>query len=532
MSRLPSRTRRLAVSAALLTTAALLIAGCSTGGGNQGGGDAAPTKGGNITVRIAQDPGSLDSVASDNAGTTYITRHIFEGLVIVDANFTPQPDLAKSWTKSDDGLTYTFPLRKGVVFSDGTPLTSADVVASLNDWVQNNGYAASLAAALDSISAPDDATVVVKLKSPMNVVALMANSSGSQVHKASLVKDKPKTGIPNDKVIGTGPYKLKSWTPGQEIVLERNDKYQAPEGKASGYAGAQGAYLNTITWKVVGDNDAALNALQSGQLDVAAPPNSQYDQVKANKKLSTGKQASGNIYYASLNHNAGTIFASADARDAMNMVIDKNKIMEAQGVPDLIGPSNGAFAAETNKAMYSDAGKAKWLLHDAAKAKDLFAKAGLKPGQKIRMITTDEFPEFKDALVQIQQDLKSIGIDSTIDSYDFGTLMDRKNNQKDSWDVLALMDDANPPVPDYTDNVMGLNNSGYPRDQLAPLVLAYNKATDAASQKTALDAIQKFTSDNLPTVTLYRGNSFVAFNPKLKGYAGWALYFANAWLSK
>lgn len=492
---------------------------------------AGPVKGGNLNVRLQQDPGSLDSVFSSNAGTTYISREIFESLVIINANFEPTGVLASSWDVSDDAKTYTFHLRPGVVFSDGSPLTSKDVVASLTDWTKNSGYAEALKNNLDALEAPDDATVVIKLKEPMNVVALMAYSTGSQIHKADLVTGKPETGIPNDKVIGTGPYKLKSWNPGQEIVLERNDKYTPPDGESSGLAGAKGAYLDTITYQIIADDDAAFNALQSGTIDVMGLSSPQYDMLKDNPDFKIGIQAAGSIVHVATNQNSQSIFSKPEARDALNLVIDKQAIIAAQGAPELNIPSNGAFAAQQSP-LYSEAGKAKWEEHDAAKAKELFDKAGYKPGQVLHLLTTDEFPMFKDALVQLQQDLKAIGVESEISAYDFGTMIGIKNNEPGKWDLLSLMDDSFPPVPDYTDNVKDMNNAGYPRDLLIPLFSAYNSATTDDARKAAVDDIQKFTAEHLPTITLYDMRTAMGFTPKLQGYDGWAVEFANTWLSQ
>ncbi|GAA4232233.1 ABC transporter substrate-binding protein [Actinomadura meridiana] len=527
------RSRRaMAAVAAVLVAAGLTTACTSEATGTKGGDDGKPVKGGNLTVRIAQDPGSLDAVKNTNAGVTYISHEIFEQLITIDKDYQPKPVLAESYTKSDDGLAYTFTLRKGITFSDGSPLKAADVVASLKYWVENGSYAQSLKPVLGKITAKDDATVEVALKQPFNLIALMAASAGAEIHRAADIAASGPTGIPADRNVGTGPYKVKSWTKGQQLVLERNTKYQPPQGPSSGYSGAKRAFLDTITYKIVADEDAVLNGLKTGLWDVAEPSHDQYDQIKGDSQLEIGVEAAANVQYVSLNHNSGSIFSKAQARDAMNLLIDKKAVMDAQGVPDLVAPSNGAFATTTNKGMYSDAGKAKWEQHNPEQAKQLFAAAGLKPGQTIRMITTDEFPQFKDALLIIQNQLKKIGIKSSIESYDFATLIGKKNNQPNSWDVLALMDDANPPVPSYTDNVNGLDNSGYPRDKLAPLLEAYNRAKTPQEQKTTLDAVQSFTSQNLPTITLYMAKSYVAYRPKVAGYDGWGMEFADVWMKK
>ncbi|MBW4720438.1 ABC transporter substrate-binding protein [Saccharothrix obliqua] len=523
--------RRLKHRISALAAVGLVLTACATPATKLADETGPPVRGGNLTVRLAQDPGSLDTVQNTNAGVTYIGHEVYEQLVTIDADYQPQPVLAESYKKADDGLSYEFTLRKGVVFADGTPLRAADAVASLKYWVANGSYAGSLKPVLKDITAPDDSTVLVTLSSPFNLVALVAASHGTGIRKESDIAAAGPTGIPRERSTGSGPYKVKSWTPGQEIVLERNDRYQPPDGKSSGYAGKKNAYLDTITYKVVADADAVLNGLQTGLLDVAEPSHDQYDQIKRTDTLKLGVEAAANIQYVALNHNPGSLFAKPQAREAMNLVIDKAAVMAAQGVPDLVSPSDGAFAAQTNKAMYSAAGKDRWSQHDPERAKKLFEEAGLRPGQAVRMITTDEFPQFKDALVIIQSQLEKIGVTATIDSYDFATLMGRKNNEPDSWDVLALMDDANPPVPSYSDNVQGLDNMGYPRDRLQPLLGAYNAAATPADQRREVDRIQQFTAENLPTITLYTAKSYVAFSSKVRGYDGWGMEFADVWLA-
>src|SRR6476469_6722938 len=151
------RSRRaMAAVAAVLVAAGLTTACTSEATGTKGGDDGKPVKGGNLTVRIAQDPGSLDAVKNTNAGVTYISHEIFEQLITIDKVYQPKPVLAESYTKSDDGLSYTFTLRKGVTFSDGSPLKASDAVASLKYWVENGSYAQSLKPVLGEITAKDD----------------------------------------------------------------------------------------------------------------------------------------------------------------------------------------------------------------------------------------------------------------------------------------------------------------------------------------------------------------------------------------
>lgn len=535
------RSRATAV-AGLAVVGALLLSSCSggatsdasQGGSGDGVSEAAQAGqqsaegryGGNLVVRLPQDPGSLDSVVSSNAGTTYISRMIFEQLVTLNADREPTAVLAKDWKVSDNQQTFTFHLRDGLVFSDGTPLTAKDVAASLRYWVQNSSYADTVKGVLNKISTPNKTTVVIKLNAPFKLIPLLAAANSSQIHKAEAVKSAPETGIPKEKIIGSGPYKLKKWVAGQKIVLERNDKYQPPKGKASGYAGHMHAYLDTVTYKVIKSPDAALNALKTGTVDVSKPTSAQYQTVKNDPNLNIGVQASGSIVYVAPNHNPESVMSNPKVRNAFNLAIDKKAIIAAQGLPDLVSPNNGAFSAPSNEIMYSEAGKDKYQSYNPEKAKQMFAEAGV---DSITMTTTGEFPRFKDALVLIQQDLKEIGVEAKITSYDFATMLS-KSEDPTTWDVLALMGTATPPIPMYTDNVNGLSTEGYDPEGLQPLVDAYRRTSTPEAAAAAVDDIQAFTAKHLPTIPLYLAKQYVAYSDRVGGYEGWEIFFADTWV--
>lgn len=523
-----STHRMLAVAPLILC---VILAGCHAKTDSTQTASGKPVKGGNLTVALPKDPGVLDTVQNTNAGVTYIGHEVFEQLYTMDADFKPKPALAKSYEKSDGGRTYTFALRKGVRFSDGTPLKASDAVASLKYWAKKGSYGDTLKKVLQNMKAPDRSTLVIHLKTPFHLIPLLADSIGAGIRKASDIAAAKPSGIPDKHQVGTGPYKLKSWSPGQKMTLERNDRYRPPKGKSSGYAGHKHAYLDTITYKFVSDPDATLHGLQAGLWDVAEPTNDQYEQVQQTGNLKSAAEGQGNLQFVAFNHHHQSIFSKPKARNALNLLIDQEAIRKTQSVSKLVDPSDGAFAAKGDKAMYSDKGKAKSKRHDPKRAKKLFAEAGLKSGQKIRMITTDEFPKFKDALVIIQDELRKIGIKASISSYDFGTMLDQEK-KPGRWDLLALMDDAYLPSPGYSDNVTDLDSAGYPQKKLQPLLDKYQASQTAATERRAIDKIQVYTSRHLPTIPLYTARSYVAYNEKLHGYDGWGLEFADTWLAK
>lgn len=525
----PPARRRLALVAAAAVVGALLLAGC-TGKSSPTTSDAAggdPVTGGNITVQIPQDPGSLDSVASGNVSTAVIGRHVFESLFAPNEKNVPTPVLATGYTRSDDGLVWTITLRKGLTFSDGTPLVAKDAVASLKYWLTYSDYAESLGKLVTDMSAPDDTTVVITTSSPFPVIDLISGSDGSRVIKASVAEKADAKGFAKEDVIGSGPYKLKSWST-EEIVLERNDKYQAPEGESSGYAGAKHQYLDTITFKVVADADAVVNGLQTGLWDVAQPTEENYDVLEADANLNVALRNGGNINAMYLNFNAQSPMSNQKARDALNLVLDKKAIMETTGGSPDLTIASGAFAIK-GTALYSDAGEAEYNAHDPEKAKALFAEAGVGQGSTLKFVTTGEFPQFKEWAVLAQDQLKKIGIESTIETYDFGTMLDKLKDPS-AWDICPIFDVGLPPVPQFSDETSGLTAANFHSDTLDKLMLDYNVAPDA-DRKAVLDKIQKQVWIDKAAIVLYQSKSFVASAKKVQGYTGWALYFADAWVT-
>lgn len=523
--------RRVWIAAATLTAGALLLSACAgsasaPGTSAESSGD--PVFGGNITVQIPQDPGSLDSVASGNVSTGVIGRHMFESLFEPNAANEPTPVLATGYERSDDGLTWTIGLRDGLKFSDGTPVVAEDAAASLNYWIKNSSFADSLGKLLVRLEATDDHTVVIETSSPFPVLNLISSSEGSRVVKADTANNADATGFSKEETIGTGPYKLKSWNT-EEIVLERNDEYQAPEGETDGYAGKQNAYLDTITFKVVADADAVVNGLQSGLWDIAQPTGDNYALLKDDPSLKVAILSGGDINGFYQNFNPESVMSDSRARDALNLLLDKDAIRETTGGDPDLATASGGFAME-GSALYSAAGEDVYKAHDVEKAKELFAQAGVKEGDTLKFVTTGEFPQFKEWAVMAQDQLKQIGIESTIETYDFGTMLDKLDDPS-AWDVCPLFDVALPPVPQFSDAVKGLSKGKYHSDEMDQLVLDYNKAEGDAVQP-ALDAIQALAWKDKAAIVLYQSKSYVAHSPKLQGYDGWKLWFANTWVEE
>lgn len=219
-----------------------------------------PKAGGRINAVVQPEPPGLMLGLVQNGPTQTVAGNIYEGLLRYDTDLTPLPSLAKAWTVSEDGLTYTFTLQDGVVWHDGAPFSAADVVFSADVFLRETHprFRAGLKH-VESITAPDDNTVVFKLKQPFGPFLGMFEVGTmpivpKHIYEGTSFKDNPANNTP----IGTGPFKFKEWKKGSYIHLVKNADYYI-EGQP---------YLDEIYWQIIPDAASRAVAFETGKIDV------------------------------------------------------------------------------------------------------------------------------------------------------------------------------------------------------------------------------------------------------------------------
>jgi peptide/nickel transport system substrate-binding protein len=523
--------RQLLASIGLTTIAVLGLAACSTGTTSPASSsDGTPVTGGTLTVAVPGDPSILDPMVSGSLITIDVSRNFFEKLFALDAEYTPRPMLADSYEMSEDRLTYTIKLRPGITFQDGSDFESSDVVASLERWMNLSVNAKQLAPQVASIEATDELTVTVTLVSPRYSFIADLSSSGAIMIPSEIAEAAPELPLSEDQLIGTGPYSFVSYEVGQEIVVERFDDYVSREEEWGGEAGAKHAYLDEIVYKVVADDNAAVNGLTTDQWQHASPSNDQYAVLKANPSLKVVLQPAGypNVVY--FNFNEGSQFTDLAARQAMNMIMNREDINAAAGGnADLTSPS-GSFAAQANAPMYSTAGAEVYENYDPEAATELFAEAGITADTPIRIATSQTYPQFYQWSVQMQQELTDIGLAAEIQTFDFASLIAYLGDNPSDWDISMTFLPGDISSPAAVNFLAPGGNSGFASDELAALQAEYAAATSAEEAHDVVDAIQQFTWDELPAVVISEAKPYFATSSKLSGYAGFMRVFWNSWL--
>lgn len=381
--------------------------------------------GGQMVVTYKDDISTFDPAIGYDWQNWSMIKSLFDGLMDYKPGTTELiPDLAESYTISEDGLVYTFKLRPGVKFHNGRDLTATDVKYSIersvNPETQSPGQgffwqikgfdemAAGNAQELTGITTPDDQTVVIELSQPdATFLQIVAINFAFAVPREEVEKYGPDFGR---NPVGTGAYKMTEWSLGQRVVFERNEDYFR-EGAP---------HLDKIIFEVGQDPSVALLRLKRGEVDVLGDPipSANFLQEK-NDPANKDKIVEGELLhtgYITLNTTEAP-FDNKLVRQAVNMAINKEKvvrIVNGRGVVanQPLPPAMPAYDTAFEGYPY-----------DPAKAKELLAEAGYPDGFETELyaMNTDPNPRIAQSF---QQDLAAVGIKAEIKALAQATVID------------------------------------------------------------------------------------------------------------
>jgi peptide/nickel transport system substrate-binding protein len=372
--RTPARPRRAGV--ALAVTAALLATGCGSGAATTGGGGGQPRHGGELTFALGSDPICIDPQQSDLTTSLNVSRQVVDSLVDQNPDtgeFVPW--LASSWEVNDDATRYTFNLRDGVTFSDGTPLDAAVVKANFDGVDALGGKAivgATYLAGYQGTEVLDRSTVRVSFGAPNAGFLHAVSTMTLGILSPKAVAVSPEARCQGTGLVGTGPFVLDHYTPKQEAVLTRRTGYQW----ASTVAGHQGdAYLEKITFKVVPEAGVRTGSLRSGQLDAIADVPSQDEPSLESAGYPILARNNPGTVSEYLVNNSGPILKEEAVRRAILKGVNRQEIVDTLLLPRH-KPATSILSSTT--PLYSDLSPL--LGHDPDGARKLLDEAGWAPG--------------------------------------------------------------------------------------------------------------------------------------------------------
>src|SRR5712691_5862259 len=434
----------LAVAISLAVAAALVVAGCRStappASAGSGSGQAVP-RGGELLVSVRSEPRSFNRHAATDTTTDLVSNLTQAKLVRINPmTQATEPSLAEAWTAAEDGRRFTIALRRGIVFSDGVPFTSDDVVFSFQaayDEKSGSGLADSLEAGGRKlqVTATDPQTVVITFPAPFapglrildHLPILPRHRLGAALKAGTLAKAWGLDTPPAD-IIGLGPFLLSQYVPGQRLVFVRNPRYF---GKAAD--GAALPYLDRLVIEIIPDQSAELLRLESGQLDMMtseispdayAPLKRAADQGRVKLlDLGVSSNAAGLWFNLKPGALAGDPRAGWLQRDelrrAISLAVDRKVLADTvflgAGVP-VYGPETPA-----NKQWFWSG--VPQLPHDPAGAKQLLASIGLSDRNgdgiledannrpaRFTLLTQKGRPNLERGAAVIREELKKIGL--------------------------------------------------------------------------------------------------------------------------
>ena len=350
----------------------LLVSACSSSSSPPSTGSSSsgtPTSGGNLTFEFFTAPLDLDpSTSQDNDTSMQMWLAWFQSLIEVNPNrpgFLPL--LADHWSISSDKLAYTFQIRPGVKFSNGKPLTSADVLYSLTRTEKPSiSLLNFLVAKTASMSAPDPSTFVIKLKSPWpSLLADLASPNGA-IYPAGAFTAATAKAFFNTHPIGTGPFVLTSSVPNSSYVVTRNKYY---------WNKADYPHLSSITMQIVTDDTARATAVLGGRADIAdSPPANQVASFKSNPSVRVVTTPYSIVELLALNTTKAPM-NNIKVREAISLAINRAAIVQS----GLFGYGTPAttFIVAPRKNTYQNTSLNLYPF-DIAKAKQLMTASGVK----------------------------------------------------------------------------------------------------------------------------------------------------------
>ncbi|MBT6614757.1 MAG: ABC transporter substrate-binding protein [Deltaproteobacteria bacterium] len=410
----------------------------------------AANEGGTLVFGRGGDSVGLDPAYETDGNSFMICDNIFEALVAyADESTALEPGLAESWKISSDGKTYTFKLRKGVKFHDGTDFNADAVVFSIGQMMKNRKlkfyskkwkvpvqkrtpeYWVSMEMddTIDSITATGNYTVVFKLKRvEAPFLANMGMDFADIISPTAFLKN-PTEFI--RKPVGTGPFAFVSWTKDVRIVLKKNKNYW----------GDKGPYLDKVVFRSIPENSVRFLELKTGNIHICqfpSPPDVAL--AAADKNLKLFKQPGMNIGYLSFNHTKEPWKSNLKLRKAIAHAINRPAIV------DNIYQGMGQVAKNPiPPTMWGYNQNVPGFDFNVEKAKKLLAEAGYPGGKGLGRITLWSMPvprpynpEGVKIGVAMSSDLAKIGVEAQIVTYDWGTYLKRQRDQPDDMDLFQL----------------------------------------------------------------------------------------------
>ncbi|MGQ9598769.1 MAG: ABC transporter substrate-binding protein [Anaerolineae bacterium] len=496
-------------------------------------------QGGTIIVGLQAEPTSLDSQQISDYNSHRASYNIFDRLLeFKDESTEVEPGLAESWEISADGLVYTLHLRKGVKFHDGTDFNAEAVKFNLERQFDPNHpyhdtgdfpYAEFTWGMVEKVEVVDEWTVNITLK---EIFAPFLNHLA--MHPASMDSPEAIKKLGRDfslQPVGSGPFKFVSWTPGVEVVLEKNPDYW---GKLPN--------IDRVIFRPIIEDQSRLTELEAGGVNfiVNIPPD-ELARLKQDPRFTVVEQPGMHTWWVAFNHTRDP-YKDTRVRQAMNYAVNK------QAIVDNILKGTGLLAINPlPPVVWSYTDELQRYDYNPEKAKQLLAEAGYPNGFSCVFWVPESGSGMQQPVAMgtaIQADLKAVGIDCKIETFEWGTYLDKVivPPEKAEYDLMEMSWIGDNGDPDNHLYILlsgeqwppaGFNMGYYKNEQVDALLREARTTLDRAKRTELYIQAQKLIAEDPPWIMIDHETQIVVTDNKIKNFKlhpTGPFRFQNVWI--
>jgi peptide/nickel transport system substrate-binding protein len=475
---------------------------------------------GTLVVGLVAEPVNLDPAQVTDLNSNRVGRRIAETLVTFPEESTQiVPGLAETWTISRDGLRYTFKLRKGIAFHDGSALNAEAVKFSIERQINPEHpfnklgkypFANFFFGNVKAVEVVDESTVEFVLKEPRaSFLAVLTAGAASIVSPTAVKKLGADYAV---QPVGTGPFRFVSWDRGQRVVLEKNPKYWKFPVK-----------VDRVIYRPIVEDQARLTELLTGSLDliVGTPPDF-VGQLESNPKVTLLKQVGAHVWYLGINSQKGPL-GDKRVRQALNYAVNKDAIVRdvLKGTGSLSrGPVlPNTWAADSGLKPYP---------YDPERAKKLLAEAGYPNGFSTTLWVPESGSGMQSPVAMstvIQSNLKAVGVNVAMQTFEWGAYLAKLRSKEQELFALSWM--AGNEDPDMVMYPLlhssqwtpdGPNRALYKNEKFDELLHQARLTTDQAKRADLYRQAQRILVDDPPWIFIDHEIQTAAHSKRVQGF--------------